>query len=275
DLFISLVKVGESTGKLEQVFFQLSVYLERDVQTKKSVKTAIRYPLFVVVAMVVAMLVVNLWVIPAFVDLFNQFSADLPGLTRLLMSTSYIVVHYSWLLVLVLVATYAVCIYGLGTPGGKKIWGRITLKLPIVGGLIYKAAMARYVRSFALMLAAGVPLVKAIGLCADVVDNAYLSEKIKTIKSGIERGDGLHRTHSRSGLFTPLILQMINIGEQSGEMDRLLSDVADFYDGEVDYELKSLSAKIEPLLIVLMACFVLLLALGIFLPMWEMYSIQS
>ncbi len=135
--------------------------------------------------------------------------------------------------------------------------------------------MSRYSRSFSLMLRSGVPLPTALELCSRVIDNLYLGEKIKTIRSGIERGDSLLRTHTSSGMFTPLVLQMIAVGEESGQVDELLGEVASYYEREVDYDVESLSSKIEPILIIVMAAFVLILALGIFLPMWSMYDVQS
>lgn len=273
-LFVSLVKVGEETGRLDQVFHQLSAYIERDVRTYQAIKAAMRYPSFVLTAMVIAIVVVNTLVIPAFTDLFQRFSIELPLVTKILIFTSNFFQNYGLFLLFFTVVGGIFLVKWLNTAQGKWHWGRFKLHIPIIGDLVYKATLARYVRSFALALASGVPLVQAIAQCTNVVDNAFIAEKIKVIKSGVERGDSLYRTHHRSELFTPLILQMLEVGEKTGEVDRLLTEVADFYDMEVDYDLKTLSARIEPLLILVMAGFVLILALGIFLPMWEMYSIN-
>lgn len=274
-LFIGMVKIGEQTGKLDHVFLQLSHYLTRDVETKKSIKAALRYPSFVLSAMVIALFIVNLMVIPAFADMFSRFDAALPLPTQVLIATSNFFVAYWWLLIIFLLAAFLAVLSWYSTPEGKLLFHRYKLKIPIVGVLIHKAAMSRYIRSFSLMLAAGVSINKAIGLCANIIDNAFLSKKIHQIKDGVERGDSLYRTHKKSDMFSPLILQMINIGESSGQVDTLLMEVAESYEREVDYDLQSLSAKIEPLLIVIMAGFVVVLALGIFLPMWEMFSIQT
>ena len=275
NLFISMVQVGEGSGHLDNVFLQLAYYIERDIQTKKSIKSAMRYPSFVVAAMVIAMVVINILVIPAFADMFKNFGAELPIPTRILIGVSNFFVDYWWLLLGLFILSTVAISYGLRTPEGKLLWHKRKLRLPIVGVLINKASLARYTRAFAVMLKAGVPLTEAIGLCARIIDNQYLFEKIEMIRSGIEHGDSLLRTHTRSEIFPPLILQMINIGEDSGQIDALLMDVAEFYDNEVAYDLKTLSAKIEPLLIVVMAGFVMILALGIFLPMWEMFNIQK
>ena len=275
DLFIGIVSVGESSGRLEEAFDQLSEYLLRDMETSKRIKSALRYPGFVMAALALAIVVINIWVVPAFADMFARFDTQLPLPTRILLGTSEIFVNYwPYMLTLLIAGTFAVRRF-LQTPQGKTLWGRLKLHLPVVGDLINRGSMARYSRSFALMMSSGVPLPHALGLCAKVIDNPYLGEKIEAIKMGIERGESLLHTHSNSEMFTPLVLQMIDVGEKSGSVDVLLREVAEFYEREVDYDLKSLSDKIEPIMIVIMAGFVLILALGIFLPMWSMYSVQA
>lgn len=275
ELFIGIVSTGESSGRLEEAFDQLSDYMERDMETAKRIKSALRYPSFVLTALVFGLVAINIWVIPAFADMFSRFGAELPITTRILLGTSSLFVSY-WPIMLIVTVTviFATRRY-MDTEEGRTVWGRLKLRLPVVGDLINRGSMARYSRSFALMLRSGVALPRALELCAQVIDNPYLGEKIHTIRTGIERGESLLRTHTASGMFSPLVLQMIGVGEESGSVEELLKEVAEFYEREVDYDLKSLSDKIEPILIVIMAGFVMVLALGIFLPMWGMYSIQQ
>jgi MSHA biogenesis protein MshG len=274
-LFISLVSVGENSGRLDLTFMQLAEYMERDLLTSRNIRQALRYPTFVIIALVLAMAIINIKVIPAFAGMFSKFGAQLPLPTRILIGVSDFFVAY-WPLMLVAIIAVSIAVWRyVKTPAGAKLWGRKKLSLPIIGDVIERASMARYSRSFALMLDAGMPLTTALDLCAKVIDNAYLAEKINGIRSGVERGESLYQTHLMSGMFTPLVLQMIAVGEESGQVDTLLAEVAGFYEREVDYDVKKLSDKIEPLLIVIMAGFVLVLALGIFLPMWEMYNIQK
>lgn len=274
-LFVSMVSVGESTGQLEEIFRQLVFYLERDEETKKRVKSALRYPSFVILALVVAVATVNIFVIPEFAKMFTKFSAELPLVTRILIGTSDLFVNYWYLLLLGAVTLTGGFFYYIKTEQGEIFWGHKKMKLPVVGGLIERASMARYSRSFGLMLRAGVPLNQALTLCAAAIDNPYLARKIINIRQGIERGDSLLRTHVASEMFTPLVIQMIAVGEESGQVEELLSEVAEFYEREVDYDLKTLTDRIEPILIVIMAVFVAVLALGIFLPMWSMYEVQA
>ncbi|GAB1268452.1 type II secretion system F family protein [Aurantivibrio infirmus] len=274
-LFISIIHVGENSGRLDQAFLQLSEYMERDLETSKSIKAALRYPTFVIIAIGLAMAVINIKVIPAFSKMFEKFGADLPIPTKILLGTSSFFVSYWPYMLVAIVGGFVAWHQYQKTDNGKRFWGYHKLRLPIIGDIIERGSMSRYSRSFSLMLRSGVPLPTALELCSRVIDNLYLGEKIKTIRSGIERGDSLLRTHTSSGMFTPLVLQMIAVGEESGQVDELLGEVASYYEREVDYDVESLSSKIEPILIIVMAAFVLILALGIFLPMWSMYDVQS
>jgi MSHA biogenesis protein MshG len=275
NLFVSLVSVGENSGRLDLVFKQLSEYMERDLATVKSIKTALRYPSFVLIAISIAIVVINVKVIPAFANLFSSFGAQLPLPTRILIGISDFFVNY-WLYLAVVVGALVAWVYHyIKTPEGSRVWGRKKLRLIIIGDIIERASLARYARTFGLMLNAGLPLSNALELSARAVDNPYLGDKIRGIRAGVERGEGLFQTHLVSGMFTPLVLQMISVGEESGQVDALLAEVAAFYESEVEYDVKQLSDRIEPIMIVIMAAFVTVLALGIFLPLWDMYNIQK
>ncbi|ACR11341.1 MSHA biogenesis protein, MshG [Teredinibacter turnerae T7901] len=274
-LFVSMINVGESSGKLDEIFRQIGFYLERDEETRKRVKSAMRYPSFVVVALVIAFVVINIYVIPPFAKMFSKFGAELPIVTRGLIATSNAFTTYWPAMLIVLVMLVGGATYYLRTEQGAYLWGGKKLRLPIIGSLIERASMARYARSFSLMLSAGVPITQSLSLCAAAIDNPFLSAKIQQIRQGVERGETLLRTHLQAELFTPLVLQMISVGEESGQVDNLLRDVAEFYEREVDYDLKTLTDRIEPLLIIVLAVFVTLLALGIFLPLWSLYDVQT
>jgi MSHA biogenesis protein MshG len=275
NLFVSMVSVGENSGRLDLIFNQLSEYMERDLHTSKSIKTALRYPTFVLIAISIAMAIINIKVIPAFAGMFANFGAQLPLPTRILVGISDFFVAYWVYMLVIIVGVYLWFTNYIKTHDGSRWWGQKKLGLIIVGDIIERASLARYSRSFGLMLAAGLPISNALELCARAIDNNYLGDKIRGIRAGIERGEGLYQTHLVSGMFTPLVLQMISVGEESGQVDTLLAEVAEFYEREVEYDTKLLGDRIEPLMIVVMAGFVTVLALGIFLPMWDMYSIQK
>lgn len=271
-LFVALVHVGENTGRLELSFLQLAKYLENEIETRKRIKAALRYPSFVLGAILVALVILNIWVIPTFADMFSKFGAELPLPTRILIGMSGLFVNWGWLLALVGCGLAGAVIFYLNTERGRWRWDRAKLRLPLVGDIIERSTLARFARSFALMLEAGVPLTQALSLSAEAVDNSYLGEIIVGMRRGVESGDSLLRTANASGIFTPLVLQMVAVGEETGRVDELLLEVADYYEREVDYDLKTLTARIEPILIAIVAGMVLVLALGIFLPMWDMMS---
>lgn len=271
-LFVSMISVGENTGQLDQAFRQLAGYLELERETRKRIKQATRYPLFVMIAMGVALAVINLLVIPAFSKVFAQFHAQLPWPTRLLIGFSEFMQHWWWLLTLALVGAVVGFRRWTETEAGALLWDRYKLRLPIVGGIFERVALARFTRTFAMMYRAGLPLLQTLAINSGSVGNRYIGQAIAGMREGVERGEALTRGASASGLFTPLVLQMMSVGEETGALDELFVEVADFYEQEVDYDLKRLADAIEPILIVAMGVMVLVLALGVFLPMWDLSS---
>jgi MSHA biogenesis protein MshG len=220
--------------------------------------------------MAVAIAVINLFVIPAFQKVFDGFGAQLPLVTRILIAFSKFMVA-SWP---VLLAGLVAAVFGFRawtrTPGGRFLWDRTKLRLPIAGTIARKATLARFARSFALALKSGVPVVQAMNVVSATVENAYFARAIDKMREGVERGDSVLRTAAASGIFTSVVLQMIAVGEESGTLDEMLTEVADFYQQDVEYELKTLSAQIEPILIIFLGVLVLILALGVFLPVWDL-----
>ncbi len=271
-LFVSLINVGENTGRLEESFLQLAEYISLDVETRRRVKSALRYPVIVISFVVVAMIILNIWVIPVFAQMFAKFGAELPITTRILIASSNFFVNYFWLILLILIAVPVAWIWWTRSPKGSVWWGKWQIKLPIVGSILFRSQLARFARSFSIMLKAGVGLNTALTLVAGAVDNSYLSEKIIGMCAGVERGESLYQTAIASNMFSPLVLQMLAVGGETGQIDTLLLEVAEYYEREVDFELRGLTAKIEPLLLVVVAIIVLILALGIFTPMWDMYG---
>jgi len=269
-LFVSMVQVGENTGRLDEAFLQISEYLEMEKDTRDRIKQATRYPTVVFVAIGVAIAVINLFVIPAFAKVYAGFDAELPWATQVLIATSNFTVQYWHLLALLLVATILGLRYYIQTDEGKFKWHRLKLRLPLIGDIINRATLARFARAFAMSSRAGVPLIQSLTVVARAVDNVFIGDRITQMRNGIERGDTITRTAAATGMFTPLVLQMLAIGEETGAVDDLLQEVAEFYEREVDYDLKNLSSAIEPILIVAIGAMVLVLALGVFLPMWDL-----
>lgn len=273
NFYINMVRVGETTGMLDTVFLRLFDHLEFERFMRDQIKSALRYPTFVVIAMAIAIVVVNLFVVPAFAKVFQSFGAELPILTRCLLNFSrFMVAAWPFLLIAVFGGMFLFRSY-IATRTGKFKWDSFKLNTPLAGKIIHKATMARFARSFALSSKSGVPIISGLKLVAQTADNDYISRKIEQMREGVERGESILRTASNSGVFNPVVLQMIAVGEESGALDDLMQEVADMYQRDVEYEIKTLGAQIEPILIVFLGVMVLILALGIFLPIWDLGNI--
>ena len=273
EFYVSLVRVGETTGKLQQIFDQLAFYLDRDYETRAKIKSALRYPSIVLAAIAAALAIVSIWVIPAFSSMFASFGSDLPFQTRILVAISdFMYAH--WFLLLTAVGTFAYGLYRyVRTDTGRYRWDRIKLRLPLVGGVVYKASLARFSYLFSMAINSGVPLITALAVVGNALNNRYLEDRLLEMREGIAHGRPLSLAATHSGIFDPLVLQMLTVGEETGTTGELLEEVADYYDREVRYATENLSAAIEPILTVVIGGMLLLLAMGIFLPMWDLASV--
>jgi MSHA biogenesis protein MshG len=272
-LYVNLVQVGETTGSLQEVFLQLAVYLEREKDTRDQIKSATRYPMFVVTAIFIAMFIINLFVIPTFAKVYAGFKIELPWSTKILIATSNFTVAYWPVMLLVVIATVFYIRYYIHTTEGRYRWDKFKLGIPVVGSIIYKATLGRFTRSLAVMMKSGVPLVQGMTVVSRAVDNEYISDRIVQMRDGVERGETIARTAAATGMFPSLVIQMISVGEDTGSVDELMFNVADFYEREVDYDIRNLSTAIQPILIVFLAIMVFILALGVFLPMWDLVQV--
>lgn len=268
--YIAMVYVGETTGMLEEIFLRLYNHLEFQELMRGQVKSALRYPIFVVLAMILAIVIINIFVIPAFAKVYAGFNAPLPLLTRVLISFSGFMVATWWLQAVAVVGAVFLFRSYTATETGRYKWDRFKLRIPIAGKIILKATLARFSRSFSLAIRSGVPIVQGLTLVAQTVDNAYIAGQVEKMREGVERGESVLRTAGHAGIFTPVVLQMVMVGEESGALDDMMEEIADIYQREVEYELKTLGAQIEPILIIALGVLVLILALGVFLPIWDL-----
>ena len=270
--YVSMVRVGELTGTLEEVFLRLFNHLEFEKFMREQVKSAVRYPSFVVAAMAIAIVIINIFVIPAFAKVYQGFKAELPMMTKALIAFSNFMVAY-WPAML---AVSAVMIIGfrayIGTTKGRLQWDEYKMKIPVAGPIVLKATLARFARSFALAIRSGVPAVQALTIVANTVDNTHVARKIESMREGVERGESVLKTALATSIFTPIVLQMVAVGEETGSLDDLMAEIADMYQREVEYDLKSIASQIEPVLVVALGVMVLILALGVFLPIWDLGS---
>ena len=275
NLYISMIQVGENTGRLDQAFALMADYIDHHRRMSHNISAALRYPTIVIAAIFIALAIVNLFVIPKFASFFQANNLELPWQTVVLLNTSNFFVAY-WHFVLVgLVGAFILFKRYISTPEGRYKWHRFILRAPLVGNILLRAYLARFARSFAIAYGAGVPIVQGMGVVGRSVGNDYISKHVAQMREGIERGESLTRTAGRSGIFTPVVMQMFAAGEEAGNLEEMMIHVADFYEEEVDYDIKTLSDKLEPLIYVFVGILVLILALGIFVPMWDIAQMAN
>ena len=275
ELYVSVVHVGEQTGRLDEAFEQISAYLELERETVKRVKSATRYPIFVLLAISAAIVLLNVYVIPAFADVFSKYNAELPWQTQMILSVSAFFTDYGFVMLVLLVAGGFWLRGWLRTQPGRLRWDGWKLRLPLLGSIFNRINLARFCQTFAMVLRAGLPVTQSLHVVSSALGNEFMSVRVRAMRSGIERGESITQTARDTGLFPPVVLQMIAVGEETGAVDELLAQVARFYEEEIDYELKGLTEAIEPLLITVVAGLVLVLALGVFLPLWDLSSVAN
>ena len=269
-LMVNIVQAGEETGRLDEGFLELSSYLAREKETKQQIKSALRYPAFIVVAIMAAMAVLTLFVIPAFARMFESFDAQLPLPTRIIMGVSNFATNYWYIILGLLIVGFFILRAWIKTERGRYLWDRMKLKIPVIGSILLRASLARFCRGFSMGFSSGVGVLQCIHLSGQALDNAYIAANLQVMRDHVEHGNSLTQSAEASNLFTPLVLQMLSVGEETGNVDSMLAESADFYEREVDYEVKNLTASIEPILIIVIGAMVLVLALGVFLPMWSL-----
>lgn len=274
NFYISMIRVGEGTGNLDNIFLRLAQHIEFERFMRGQIKSALQYPTFVLIAMAIAIVVINVMVIPQFEKVFASMHADLPFITKILIAFSSFMRNYWFVLIAMIVGAVWMFKSYVSTAAGRSQWDRIKMKIPIAGKIIFKGTMARFARSFALSTRSGLPILSALRLVSQTVENDYLAVKILSMSAGIERGETILRTATQTGVFNPLVLQMIAVGEESGSLDDLMQEIADMYQADVEYDVKTLGAQIEPILIIFLGALVLVLALGVFLPIWDMSSVM-
>ncbi len=270
DYYVSMIRVGEGAGRLDEIFVRLSLQLEFERDMRQKIKSALRYPTFVVGAIAIAIGILTIFVIPVFAKVYASMKVELPLLTRLLLATSDFAVRWWWVVVIDLVAAVQACRMLLRQPKYRLRWDRFKLQLPLVGSIFNKAGIARFCLSFSIACKSGVPIDQAFTLVAKVVDNAYFEQRIHGMREGITRGETMLQIAQGSGIFQPMELQMIAVGEATGEMEKMMEQVAQMYQEELQYEVARLGDAIEPILLAVMGGLVLLLMLGIFLPLWDL-----
>jgi type II secretory pathway component PulF len=272
-LYVSMVRAGETAGILDDILERLAFLAEHDAETRARIKTAVRYPLIVVATICVAFVFLVSFVIPRFQSIFSQFKTELPLPTRILLGINYAVQHYWYALILGTGLVAWAAVRYVGTPQGRLRWDRMKLKLPVFGLLFQKVALSRFARVFSAMQTSGISMMLTLEITTETVGNVVIARVVEQMRESVREGKGLVGPMTASGLFPPLVVQMISVGEETGKIDIMLNKVSDYYDKDVEYALRTLSTMIEPILLLFVGGMVLFLALGIFLPMWNMMTL--
>ncbi|HSQ08539.1 MAG TPA: type II secretion system F family protein [Chromatiaceae bacterium] len=274
DLFCNLVAAGEQAGVLDILLDKIATYKEKTESIKGKVKKAMFYPASVIVVAVVVTVVIMLFVIPQFKALFSSFGADLPAFTLLVIAISDFMHDYWWAIALVLGGfVYFIKNLFQRSAGFRRLIDRVVLKIPVIGNILNKAALARFARTLATMFAAGVPLVEALESVAGATGNTVYAEAVTRMREQVATGQALQLSMRQQNLFPHMVIQMTAIGEESGALDEMLGKVADFYEEEVDNAVDSLSSLLEPLIMVVIGGLVGSLVIAMYLPIFKLGAV--
>jgi type IV pilus assembly protein PilC len=271
ELFVNLVDAGERSGALETLLAKVATYKEKTEAIKKKVKKALTYPTAVLVVAFIVTAILLVFVVPQFEDLFKGFGADLPAFTKMVVSLSRWMQAYWWLVAAVIGGSaFALINLHKRSANFRRLMDRMMLKVPIIGDILYKSAVARFARTLSTMFAAGVPLVEAMESVAKAAGNIVFTEAILTMRDQVSTGQQLQLTMQQTGLFPNMAVQMIAIGEESGALDQMCAKVADFYEAEVDNLVDTLSSLMEPIIMSVLGVLVGGLVVAMYLPIFKM-----
>jgi type IV pilus assembly protein PilC len=271
DLFVNLVEAGEQAGALETLLDKIATYKEKTEALKKKIKKALFYPMAVLAVAVVVSMILLIFVIPQFEELFKGFGADLPAFTQMVVNLSRFVQHQGWWIGLLIVGAFSGFFYMMKRSKPMQLArDRALLKFPIIGPILVKAAIARFARTLSTMFAAGVPLVEAMGSVAGATGNIVYEEAVLRMKDEVATGQRLQRAMENTGMFPNMVVQMIAVGEESGSLDTMSAKVAEFYEAEVDNAVDSMSSLLEPLIMAILGVLVGGMVIAMYLPIFKL-----
>jgi type IV pilus assembly protein PilC len=272
NLYVNMVKAGEAGGLLDEVLLRLAAFLEKELALRQKVKTATTYPTLLAGAAVAALLFMTVVIIPQFAAFFQEVGsgAQLPLATQIAMGVSLLIRHY-WAaaILLLLVLGYALRAYAR-TPAGRERYDRLKLRLPILGPVYKKIVIARFSRTLGTLVASGVPIMQALEVVSHAIDNVEMGRAVDAVRAGIREGESIAIPLDLCGIFPPMVVQMIKVGEETGALDMMLTKVADFYDAEIESTVNSLTSILEPVLIVAMGVIIGAMLIALYLPIFNL-----
>ena len=272
-VYVHMIRAGETSGRLGESLDRFVTLADRELRTRQRIKEATRYPKIVILSLVVAFAVLIAFVIPRFAEVFSRFHTPLPLPTRVMIGVNNMVHRYWYLILLTLLGIAELLRRYLRTSQGKYFWDRLKMRIPVFGPLFLKIALSRFAYIFVLLNRSGIPILQTLEITSTTIDNLILSQALEAIGQRVKEGGSLTEAMKESGRFTPLVLQMVAVGESSGTLDDMLTRITEYYDLEVENAIKKLSTYIEPTLTLFLGVAVLFLALAVFLPWWDMASL--
>lgn len=269
-VFINMVHAGEAAGNLDTMLERLAIFYEKERNTREKVKSAMIYPIIMMVMMVAVVIMMMIFIIPQFASTFTNMGIELPLPTRIVMAASNFTIHYWYLVILFCCLPYAIWKYIRTSELGRRRTDHLKLKIPVFGKLSHKQAIARFARTFSTLMGAAVPVIQSLNIVTHVVGNEALGKILQDVKESVVAGHSMAEPMKASGLFPPMVVQMLAIGERSGAIDSMLDKVADFYEADVDQMSNRLKALLEPLMIVILTAIVGVIVLAVMMPSFSM-----
>jgi len=268
-VFINTIAAGESGGKLEEVFMEMSRFVSFETRAKKRFQSAIRYPIIVLLVLIGALITLTVFVIPQFAELFASLNTQLPLATRIIIAVSNFIINNGLMILIALIVSIVILRIYFRSVSGRFRLHRWLISMPILGNMVYQIVISRFARIFTILYRAGVPLNQTLRLTGEAIDNDYVSYKIEYIRNEVTKGESLSAAVTNSHFFPPLAIQMLQSGEESGMLEDMLIYVAEYYETEVDYDLARLEDLLTPVIILILGAMIMVLALGVFLPIWS------
>ena len=272
DLFITLVEAGEASGSLDVSFTRMAVQFEKEAKLKGLIKKSAIYPVIVCVVAVVVVIVMLTFVVPQFESMLSDLGTDLPALTKIVVAASHLLIDRWYFFLAGIVALVLGIRHYKKTDGGGRFFGRLGIKAPLFGKLTVKSASARMARTLSTLLGAGIPLIEALDIVSGTMGNVFFREALEDAKDDVAMGDPLSESIERCGLFPPLVHHMLSIGEETGDIEEMLTKLADYYEEEVEITTQQIMAALEPMIIVVLALLVGIIVGAVMLPMVNMYA---
>jgi general secretion pathway protein F len=275
DLYIGMVRAGEAAAALEAVLDRLAEYSERQSEFVSKVRGALTYPIIMMCVGTAIMAFLVTYVVPQVATIFKESNAALPFATLVLIGLSNLVVNYWFVLLFALMAIGAGIAFGLSTPRGRRFYDQTVLKTPYIGPTVVRIICARFARTLGTLLSSGVQLLPALDAVKGVVTNGLLREAVETSRESIRQGQGMGETLKQSGLFPPLLVEMVKVGERSGELERMLDRVADTYEHEVSHSLSQMTTILEPVMTLAMAGIIVFMMMAVLMPIFQLNQLMQ